>query len=326
MARWLILALAGALTLSVALSVAAQDGSTASVQVRVWQSTRAPLSVHISARHEDGRWDTLGTIPLPLDEENSGGTFRYGDITLAVLLPESPAAGSDPGFTAVTRDVALTLQSCRVFSTTLRDVSLDAPCLIVVSHGSHDTLTLEWVGGSPSAMGWQYRQRHWENFGPLPWEDWTGIPHGCAITRACRLTGLPEDALLDFQVRAVGGPASVIAGTRTPTRGNLPWVSRSQIAEGDGTTEWIVAEFAITIPDGVRLAYGGYFVTACRFGEVCISEGGQLNHFPTHSSLTYSLDGNMVIRYLDPFAANQADEVNAIFDQIIASIRLLTDE
>ena len=326
MARWLILALAGALTLSVALSVAARDGSTTNVQVRVWQSMRDPLNIYISARHEDGRWEPIGTIPLPLDEENKRGTYRYGDITLPIILPESPPTGGDPKLTAVAPSPSLTLEDCRWVALP-QDVSPGAPCLVVVSDGSLNGLTLEWVGGPDDPAKWQYRRRSWENFGPLPWEDWTGIPDGCAITRACRLTGLPEDALLDFQVRAVGGPASVIAGTRTPTRGNLPWVSRSQIAEGDGTTEWIVSEFAITIPDGVRLVSGGIFISACPSDtEDCISEGVQINHFLTASSLSFSRDGGNVFRYIDPLAGDQGDAVNAIFDQIVASIRLLTDE
>ena len=58
--------------------------TTATVEVRVWQSTNDPLGIYISARPEGGDWRVLGTIPLPLDEENSQGTFRYGDIAVEV--------------------------------------------------------------------------------------------------------------------------------------------------------------------------------------------------------------------------------------------------
>ena len=95
MTRWLIVALVGALTLSIAISVTAQD-STTNVQLRVWQHTEDPLRIYVSARHEEGSWNTLGTIPLALDQENSRGTFRYGDITLAVPLPKLEAPTPKP--------------------------------------------------------------------------------------------------------------------------------------------------------------------------------------------------------------------------------------
>ena len=57
------------------------------VEIRVWQSTADAASLYISARHEGGRWDTLGTIPLDMSGLNSRGTFRYGDIALAVPVP-----------------------------------------------------------------------------------------------------------------------------------------------------------------------------------------------------------------------------------------------
>ena len=85
-ARWFIVSLAGVLTLLVALPASGQ-GSTATVELRVWQRIEDPLRIYVSARHETGSWATLGTIPLPLDRENSRRTFRYGDISLEVPLP-----------------------------------------------------------------------------------------------------------------------------------------------------------------------------------------------------------------------------------------------
>ena len=84
--RWLLVVLAGLLTFLVALPAAAQT-ETGNVELRVWQRVANPLRIYVSARPEDGSWATLGTIPLPLDEETSSRTFRYGDITLAVPLP-----------------------------------------------------------------------------------------------------------------------------------------------------------------------------------------------------------------------------------------------
>ena len=88
--RWILVALAAIIALAVALPATAQD-STTNVELRVWQRTTNPLSIYVSARHKEGSWNTLGTIPLVLDQQNSRGTFRYGDITLAVPVPSEPS-------------------------------------------------------------------------------------------------------------------------------------------------------------------------------------------------------------------------------------------
>ena len=84
-----ILALAATLVaLVVATGVAAQSGSTASVEVRVWQRISDAQALYISARPEGGSWRTLGTIPLGRGEASayqttSNGRWRYSDITIA---------------------------------------------------------------------------------------------------------------------------------------------------------------------------------------------------------------------------------------------------
>ena len=94
MKNWIIAGLAVALVaVSVGAGVLAQASRTANVEVRVWESTSDPRLNYISARPEGGSWRTLGTIPLLLtDGVSSSGRFRYGDITLAVPLPEQAAA------------------------------------------------------------------------------------------------------------------------------------------------------------------------------------------------------------------------------------------
>ena len=79
-------ALVAALALSIALGVLAQ-GSTSTIEVRVWERISDPEQNYISARPAGGSWSTLGTIPLEMKGESRSGTFRFGDITLAVPLP-----------------------------------------------------------------------------------------------------------------------------------------------------------------------------------------------------------------------------------------------
>ncbi len=86
--------LAVAFTLALALSVAAHDRSTTTVEVRVWQGIEDPRGIFLSARQEGGAWDTLGTIPLSLDKENTARTYRFADIILSLETPE-PEAPAD---------------------------------------------------------------------------------------------------------------------------------------------------------------------------------------------------------------------------------------
>ena len=74
--------------------VSAQGEGEAIVEVRVWQGVGDARDIHVSARPAGGSWDTLGTIPLPLDDGvSSSGRYRFGDIALDVPLSNraSPA-------------------------------------------------------------------------------------------------------------------------------------------------------------------------------------------------------------------------------------------
>ena len=94
--RTIVLAVTAMIGVAIIAVVTAQDGSTANVEVRVWQSTSDAESLYISARPEGGSWATLGTIPLDMSGLNSRGTFRYGDITVAVPVPAAAAIDDSP--------------------------------------------------------------------------------------------------------------------------------------------------------------------------------------------------------------------------------------
>ncbi len=66
------------------------DITVEGVEVRVWQHVSNTSRIYISARPEGGSWDRLGTIRLLLDDGRHG-SYRYGDITVAVPLPDGPA-------------------------------------------------------------------------------------------------------------------------------------------------------------------------------------------------------------------------------------------
>ncbi|MXZ45972.1 MAG: hypothetical protein F4Z08_03100 [Chloroflexi bacterium] len=85
--NWSVVALVGALTLSLVTTVRAEEGHTANLELRVWQSTRDAQTVFVRARLEGARWDALGPVPLDLSGLSSSGAYRYGDITGGVALP-----------------------------------------------------------------------------------------------------------------------------------------------------------------------------------------------------------------------------------------------
>ncbi len=81
-------ALAAVLGLAVVATGAAQGEATVRVEVRVWQSVEDGREIHIGARPADGLWQTLGRIPLALDDGFSPrGWYRYGDISVDIRLP-----------------------------------------------------------------------------------------------------------------------------------------------------------------------------------------------------------------------------------------------
>ena len=71
--------------LAVAGPAMAQGGvGAATVEVRVWQSVDDERDLYVSARPAGGSWRTLGTVALALDGLTASGSYRYGDIALAV--------------------------------------------------------------------------------------------------------------------------------------------------------------------------------------------------------------------------------------------------
>ena len=88
MRRLAFAALAALLGLVVVATSGAQSEPTVTVEVRVLQNVEDGREIHISARPAGGLWQTLGRIPLALDDGFSPrGKYRYGDISVDVRLP-----------------------------------------------------------------------------------------------------------------------------------------------------------------------------------------------------------------------------------------------
>ena len=86
----LVLALAG--VAAVAAQSGPEAGSTANVEVRVWQGVGDAERLYVSARAAGGSWRDLGTVPLDMSGLSASGRYRHGDIALDV--PRSGAGGA----------------------------------------------------------------------------------------------------------------------------------------------------------------------------------------------------------------------------------------
>ena len=81
-----LVALAAVLGLAVVATGAAQGEATVRIEVRVLQNVEDGREIHIGARPAGGLWQTLGRIPLALDDGFSPrGRYRYGDVSLEVV-------------------------------------------------------------------------------------------------------------------------------------------------------------------------------------------------------------------------------------------------
>ena len=88
----------GAVAMAPASEARSQEAPSVSVDVRVWQHDEDELDIRVGARPSGGLWQTLGVIPLPLDDGlSSTGRHRYGDIELDVAV--------EVGFLSVTVEV-----------------------------------------------------------------------------------------------------------------------------------------------------------------------------------------------------------------------------
>ena len=274
---------------------------------------------------------TNGALTASPDETS----YEEGATVVVTATPKAgyrlTAWGDDcASIPATSATCTLTMNADRTVSATFGAVAASGPLsLIVVSDGSTNSLLLEWTGGPASASKWQYRRTTWnqKKSVPNPWGNWTDIPGSNASTRSYRLSGLSSDTGHRFEVRAVVGTTAGAASNRghgiTHVSGEYPQINPDKIVEGDGRTEWRVADlgFVITIPDGVRLE-GGWGATPA---------GGQPSIDvwvvePYLAGILFSYDGHVLNRHVvvpqgPDSAATDTSAADALLDKIISSLR-----
>lgn len=213
--------------------------------------------------------------------------------------------------------IAASLRSCRPLCTS------PPQTLLAFSDGAPDSLLLEWgradrgrrEWSAPEGLtGWQYRLRPYR-LSPGGWSDWTDFPGSSGASRRGRASGLRPDTLYQFEVRAVAGPHAGEASA--PTQGLTQSASGPRLIQpgyavlGDGRTEWKLPGglIVVTIPAGMLVEDDGH------------ARGG-LRDVDSTSWLLLDLTTGAESRREMRNADEGGRDVNALFDQIVASARV----
>ena len=206
------------------------------------------------------------------------------------------------------------------------EVELLVPVLLVVSDGAADALVLYWTGGPGNATTWQYRTRGPWNGDRAAWGEWTDIPARAAATRSYRLTGLGEGISYGVQVRGVvgtfasGASDSVWGEVPTLDANGVPWLPTGGEQVAEGGRAWRVGGTVVDIPAGTRVSaeWQGPVDPMPPHEEIIITD------VQSGSMLGVSTDfGAECWRHLRTSAPGR--DVNALFDQVIASARVQLD-
>ncbi len=202
--------------------------------------------------------------------------------------------------------------------------SLKPVTLTTVAPPDAGALILEWTGTPSSVTKWQYRLRGpiWQGAGGKAWSEWRDIPGSDANTRSYRLGGLAQFRQYFFQVRgwpALAEGAASNAASATTLRfesDGFPHMPPGQVVEGGATYRIGGLDYVTAVPENMRLMMGG--ATHNSDGSVTVS----LFDVATGS---YLLIDSETGEYVERTIAGEgnAPRVNALFDQIVASIRLV---
>ena len=208
-----------------------------------------------------------------------------------------------------------------------------APELIAVTTGNAGEVLLEWhIDPAPDGLtGWQYRYQVTPYEAEIKpdagaWGRWTTVPGG-ASARSHRVTGLAL-RFHYFEVRAVAGSrtgqaAATVRGAPAYVGADgIPETGRGDIIEGGRTWRIHAGLTVVDVPAGTRLVGGRVAVGG---GSVTVSFS-DLATGATQVVDTRRAEG--VGRY-PPDPSREAAlgrDVDAIFDQILASARLVPVE
>ena len=252
--------------------------------------------------------------------------------------------GDCAGTPASSPTCTLTMNANKTVSATFALASPPpAPVLNTIATGDAGVLILEWtpdpdsVSPTHGVTGWQYR---WQRLGyedelepkANAWSEWVAVPGSNAATRSYRATGA-ERGVRFYQMRAVAGTlageASEAVMGLPPIVGadGIPEMRWGQISEGGRTWRLSAGPTVIDIPAGTRLILeggglqGGLVTVSFRDVE---SGSWQIVNIATGADLGREIiAARPASNGKGTDAATERRDVGAIFDQIMASARII---
>ena len=246
-----------------------------------------------------------------------------GDAAPAPVPPAASPAATPMATATATPTATPAVTSMPTAAPAATPTLSDSLELITVTDASPTSLLLEWTGAPANALRWQYRQRETRSGA---WGEWMDVPNSTGSTRSYRVTGLTQFYPYYFQVRPVTGAGPGAASPEklgaTPRRndGVLELIP-DLIVEGGGHTWLLSTTIELTIPAGVRVMECGGGLTDGGYVEI------SLCHPASGSTLTFNTETGELLRERirspeGAGAADSAEDVGALFDQILSTMTL----
>lgn len=96
MKNWIIVALVAVIAVGAAVGGFASTRTVDRViEVIVWENIEDPSENHLSIRVQGGSWQDVGTLPVPMSDDDTSGDGRYRYGQLSVVLPVSISSVSE---------------------------------------------------------------------------------------------------------------------------------------------------------------------------------------------------------------------------------------
>ncbi len=199
--------------------------------------------------------------------------------------------------------------------------------LTTIATGNAGEILLEWSGGPAGVKRWQYRRDDGRER-DYTWQAWTDIPNSTATTTSYLVSGLVSYRGYLFEVRPVltngpGTASSTEPGVTPRIRADgIPETYPLQIVNGGRTWRLSESDVLADIPAGMRVIVPDWIYVRGSDGTyftVAMVDVETMSYFELKGN------GQVVGRQITPAAtaSSRTRDVNALFDQIIASIRLV---
>ena len=253
----------------------------------------------------------------------AGVALVVGLVALALLVRADSGPRSSLVVTA-TPDVYATLPPLTATLAPTPAPPAGTVTLMPVSRPTGGEIMLSWTTTATDVASWEYRLSGAHCKGDT---GWTAIPSSGASTESHILSGLIEDAAYCMQIRARTAADATLASDIVMGRALLieadaiPRMGTGAIVEGGHAYRVGGTDFVIDVPAGMLLKLGGVaWTNGPNEFTVTLLDIPSRSYILMDAETGEWLDRSIVTQPQDG-ATGQTRDVNALFDQIVASSR-----